>query len=76
VLEEGVNVAVWLEAGAKAVLCGGAPMDSPRRIEWNFVASDQALIEQAKADWSAAAAGGSDRFPLVPGDEAERIPLP
>lgn len=76
VLEEGVDVAVRLEPGTKAVICGGAPMDSSRRIEWNFVASDQALIERAKADWNAAAAGGSDRFPLVPGDEAERIPLP
>jgi redox-sensitive bicupin YhaK (pirin superfamily) len=52
------------------MLFGGAPLDGERHLWWNFVASSKELIEAAKADW----AGG--RFPLVPGDESERIPLP
>lgn len=52
------------------VLIGGAPLDGPRHLWWNFVASDRARIEQAKADWRAG------RFPKVPGDEEAFIPLP
>jgi redox-sensitive bicupin YhaK (pirin superfamily) len=49
---------------------GGAAMDGPRHIWWNFVSSRQDRIEAAKADWQAG------RFPLVPGDTSEFIPLP
>ena len=56
-----------------AMVCGGAPMDGERHIWWNLVASDPALIEQAKKDWAAAPTGG--RFGTVPG-ESEFIPLP
>jgi len=52
------------------MLFGGAPLDGERHLWWNFVASSPDLIEKAKADWAAG------RFPLVPGDEYERIPLP
>ena len=38
-------------AGAKVMLLGGAPMDGPRHIWWNFVSSSKERIEQAKADW-------------------------
>jgi redox-sensitive bicupin YhaK (pirin superfamily) len=54
------------------MLFGGAPLDGERHLWWNFVASSNELIEAAKADWSASAG----RFPVVPGDEQERIPLP
>jgi len=54
----------------RLVLIGGAALDGPRHIEWNFVSSSQARIDQAKADWK------EGRFPLVPGDEHERVPLP
>ena len=56
--------------GAKVMLCGGAPMDGPRHIWWNFVSSSKERIEQAKADWR------KGRFATVPGDELEFIPLP
>jgi redox-sensitive bicupin YhaK (pirin superfamily) len=56
--------------GARLLLLGGAPMDGPRYLFWNFVASSPERIEQAKADWNAG------RFGKVPGDEAEFIPLP
>lgn len=56
---------------ARVMLLGGEPLDGPpRHMFWNFVSSDQARIEQAKRDWTAG------RFPRVPGDEHERIPLP
>jgi redox-sensitive bicupin YhaK (pirin superfamily) len=56
--------------GARLLLLGGAVMDGPRFIFWNFVASSRERIEQAKADWKAG------RFEKVPGDEHEFIPLP
>ncbi len=55
--------------GAKAMLLGGATMDGPRHIWWNFVSSSKDRIERAKADWK------EGRFAPVPGD-AEFIPLP
>lgn len=55
---------------ARIVLIGGAPIDGERHIGWNFVSSSNARIEQAKRDWQ------EDRFPKVPGDEAESTPLP
>jgi redox-sensitive bicupin YhaK (pirin superfamily) len=58
------------EANARLVLIGGAPLDGPRHIFWNFVSSSPARIERAKQDW----ANGS--FGTVPGDETEFIPLP
>jgi redox-sensitive bicupin YhaK (pirin superfamily) len=56
--------------GARLLLLGGAAMDGPRFIFWNFVSSSRERIEQAKADWKA------ERFGKVPGDEHEFIPLP
>ena len=51
------------------VLIGGEPLDGPRYIWWNFVSSSQERIVAAAHDWKA------ERFPTVPGDELERIPL-
>ncbi|KCZ94581.1 pirin family protein [Hyphomonas johnsonii] len=77
VLEPGADVPVSLREGTKAVVCGGAPMDGPRNIDWNFVSSDKARIEAAKQEWTRATqAGGTELFPTVPGDDAEWIPLP
>ncbi|HET8995830.1 MAG TPA: pirin family protein [Acetobacteraceae bacterium] len=56
--------------GARLLLLGGAAMDGPRYLFWNFVSSSRERIEQAKADWKAG------RFGKVPGDETEFIPLP
>ena len=54
---------------ARVMLVGGAPLDGPRHIFWNFVHSSRERIEQAKEDWRAG------RFVAVPG-ETEFIPLP
>ena len=56
--------------GARLLMLGGAAMDGPRFIFWNFVSSSRERIEQAKEDWKAG------RFGKVPGDEKEFIPLP
>jgi redox-sensitive bicupin YhaK (pirin superfamily) len=52
------------------MILGGAAMDGPRHIWWNFVSSRKERIEQAKAEWAAG------HFGKVPGDEIEFIPLP
>lgn len=70
VLPAGAPVSLRAGAqGARLVLIGGQPLAQPVRMWWNFVATDQALIERAAADW---AAGG---FAPIPG-ESDRIPAP
>jgi redox-sensitive bicupin YhaK (pirin superfamily) len=54
---------------SRVLLFGGASMDGPRHIWWNFVSSSKERIEQAKEDWRA------QRFGAIPG-ERELIPLP
>ena len=63
------EVELTASAPARALICGGAPLDGERIIWWNFVASSRTRIERAKADWAA------QRFGQVPG-ETEFIPLP
>lgn len=61
--------------GARVMLLGGATMDGPRHIWWNFVASSKERIEEAKEAWRAGD-WENGRFHLPPGDDAEFIPLP
>ncbi len=70
VLNPGDRIAVRAMCDAHVIVVGGAAMDGPRHIWWNFVSSRQDRIDAAKADWQAG------RFPLVPGDTTEFIPLP
>ena len=70
VLKPGDRVVVKAVGDAHIVVVGGAAMDGPRHIWWNFVSSRKDRIEAAKADWK------SGRFAPVPGDTAEFIPLP
>ncbi len=69
VLPVGKEVILIAESDCHAVLIGGAPLDGPRRMNWNFVASDPALIEQARTRWAAG------DWPIVAG-EIGRIELP
>ena len=69
VLGDESGITVTAQRDTILVVVGGKPLGK-RYMEWNFVASDKSLIEQAKADWKAG------RFPKVPGDELEFIPLP
>ena len=70
VLRTGDAVQVTAKRDARFVIVGGAAMDGPRHIWWNFVSSRKERIEQAKAEWKAG------HFGKVPGDEIEFIPLP
>jgi redox-sensitive bicupin YhaK (pirin superfamily) len=56
--------------GGHVMLCGGAALDGPRHVWWNFVSSRHDRIQQAKEDWR------SGRFILPPDDRSEHIPLP
>ena len=69
VFRPGDRITVTAMSDAHLVLLGGAAMDGPRHIWWNFVSSRKERIEQAKEDWR------SGRFAPVPG-ETEFIPLP
>ena len=68
-MPEGEEMTLFAQDDSHLVLIGGAPLDGPRRMNWNFVASDPALIEQARARWAAG------DWPTVAG-ETGRIELP
>jgi len=51
VLRPGDPMTVTAASEARVILVGGAAMDGPRHIWWNFVSSRKERIEQAKADW-------------------------
>lgn len=56
-------------AAARIAIFGGAPLDGPRLVWWNFVSSDRGRIAAATARWR------DDAFPRIEG-ETDRIPLP
>ena len=70
VLRPGIAATLRSESGGHVMLCGGAPLDGPRHVFWNFVSSRRDRINQAKEDWKAG------RFALPPDDHDEFIPLP
>jgi redox-sensitive bicupin YhaK (pirin superfamily) len=70
VFRPGDRISILALSNARLMLLGGAPMDGPRHIWWNFVSSSKERIEQAKEEWK------SGRFDTVPGDDKEFIPLP
>jgi redox-sensitive bicupin YhaK (pirin superfamily) len=70
VLRPGDAITVTAASEARLMLFGGAPMEGPRYIWWNFVSSRPERIAAAKEEWA------RGRFDTVPGDEEEFIPLP
>jgi len=68
-LDPGSEPMLHAVLASRVMLLGGAPLDGPRFVWWNFVASSRERIEQAKSDWR------EGRFASVPG-ETEFIPLP
>ena len=69
-LELGEIVTLFADASTRVMLFGGAPLDGPRHLWWNFVSSSKDRIEVAKSDWRAGL------FGKIPGDNEEFIPLP
>ena len=70
VLAPGQSMRLHSQRGGRVMLLGGAAIASPRHVWWNFVHSSRERIDQAKRDWA------EGRFPTVPGDADEFIPLP
>lgn len=68
VLPQGEELLLSACGECHLVLIGGEPL-GPRRMYWNFVASDAALLERAKQNWA------RWDWPRVPG-ESTRIELP
>ncbi len=69
VFHPGDQITVRATRPARLMFLGGAALEGPRYIWWNFVSSRRERIEQAKEDWR------TGRFTPVPG-ETEFIPLP
>ena len=69
-LKPGEAMTLRSDRGGKVMLMGGEAFKTHRYVWWNFVSSSRERINQAKDDWL------DDRFPKVPGDEEEFIPLP
>lgn len=69
VFRPGDRITIKATRDARMMLLGGAPLEGPRYIWWNFVSSSRERIEQAKEDWK------QGRFDKVVG-ETEFIPLP
>jgi hypothetical protein len=72
--EAGATVTLQAIGRTQLLLIGGAPLDGPRYLDWNFVASSKERLAQAVADWKRAD-WQQGRFPQVPG-ETEFIPYP
>ena len=70
ILAPGATLTLKADSAARALLLGGAAFSTKRHVWWNFVSSSRDRINQAKEDWTAR------RFPLIPGDEEEWIPIP
>lgn len=66
----GESLIVDADTDARVLVIGGEPFGETREIWWNFVASSKERIEHAKVAWR------EGRFPSVPGDDREFIPLP
>ena len=70
VLRPGTSATLMSVDGGRVMLCGGDAFSSPRHVWWNFVSSRTDRLMQAREDWEAM------RFPLIPGDDQEYIPIP
>ena len=70
ILAPGEPMTLRGETPSRVMLLGGEAFATKRHVWWNFVSSSRDRINQAKDDWKAR------RFPIVPGDEEEYIPIP
>jgi redox-sensitive bicupin YhaK (pirin superfamily) len=70
VLAPGREMTLSSQTGGRIMLLGGEAFSTPRHAWWNFVSSSRQRIQQAKEDWAAG------RFPKIPGDDKEWIPIP
>lgn len=69
-LKPGFAATLRAETACRVMLLGGEAFATPRYVWWNFVSSSRDRINQAKDDWR------NGRFPHVPGEGDEFIPIP
>ncbi len=70
ILAPGQAMTLRATTDARIMLLGGEAFSTPRHAYWNFVSSSRDRINAAKADWKAG------KFPTIPGDDKEWIPIP
>ncbi len=75
VLRSGESISLTAISASRLMLLGGEPLEGPRYIWWNFVASHKAMIEDAKRAWQQAD-WVNGRFSLPPDDNEEFVALP
>lgn len=68
VLTPGQAATLGGRGDCRMMLLGGSPLDGPRHIWWNFVASTPGLIAQARQDWEA------DRMGSIAGESGRILP--
>ena len=71
VMEDGARFMIKNDSDreSRAVILGGENIGS-RKMYWNFVATNDELLERAKQNWR------DRKFPPIPGDDEEFVPLP
>jgi redox-sensitive bicupin YhaK (pirin superfamily) len=70
VFEEKKEIVVSADGATHLMIIGGARLEKPRFMWWNFVSTSKERIEQAKEDWR------NQAFEKIPGDAEEFVPLP
>ena len=70
ILKPGQAMRLLAHSDCRVMLLGGEAFKTPRTVWWNFVSSSRDRINAAKEDWK------NGKFPLVPGDSEEFIPIP
>lgn len=73
VLGNADSVTIEALGPSRMMLLGGTPVGE-RFIFWNFVSSSEENIAAAATEWKKGP--GGKRFPRIPGDDREFIPLP
>lgn len=62
VLASGASLTLRAKTAVHAIFLGGAPLDGPRHMRWNYVSTELRLIEEADRAWKL------KQFPQIPGD--------
>jgi redox-sensitive bicupin YhaK (pirin superfamily) len=73
--QDGKDMMIEALESSQVMLLGGEAIGQ-RYIYWNFVSSTEEKIEKAKQEWAAGPGEKNSRFPKIPGDDKEFIPLP
>ncbi|MFT6247623.1 MAG: redox-sensitive bicupin YhaK (pirin superfamily) [Cognaticolwellia sp.] len=60
---------ITMVEGGRFIMLGGEKFQKVPYLHWNFVAYTKERMEQAKDDWK------NGKFPTIPGDDKEFIPL-